>query len=353
MIRLRQLAGILIIISMLTVLVPSTVLAVPQFPMQFYGQATIGGVPAPDGSLIEAKIGGVVYASTTVKDGRYGYDPIFLVPADDPDTPEKEGGVELDIIEFFIGDARIGTASFVSGGGPSEGFDLPALEAPANITKSSPDSDDTPTFTWDPLPPSAAEVASYEVMVDTGDWADVGDVTTYTVADDDALADGSHTFKVRAVDQLANKSASGSLDFIVDTTPPTTPSNITKASEDTDNTPNFTWDAASDATSGVASYQVRIDSGDFSDIGDVTTFTVANALSDGSHTFEVRAVDQAGNIGSAGSLVFQVTEEAEPQVMGAEFPTGMVLGIVFGVLILGAAAAYFGKRTRKTRATGS
>jgi len=308
MIRLRQLAGILIIISVLTVLVPSTVLAVPQFPMQFYGSVTIGGVPAPDGTLIEVKIDGVVYASTTVKDGRYGYDPVFLVPADDPETPEKEGGAEIDIIEFFIGEARIGTATFVSGGGPSEGFDLPALEAPANIAKTSPDTDDTPTFTWDPLPPTAAEVASYEVMIDTGDWIDVGDVTTFTVADDDALADGSHTFKVRAVDQLANRSTSGGLDFIVDTTLPTTPSNITRTSADADSTPTFTWDAASDATSGIASYQVRIDSGDFSDVGNVTTFTVADddALADGSHTLEVKAVDSAGNVGEAGGLTFTI-----------------------------------------------
>ena len=306
--RVRKLAGILIIISVLTVLVPSTVLAVPQFPMQFYGDVTIGGVPAPDGTLIEAKIDGVVYASTTVKDGRYGYDPVFLVPADDPETAEKEGGTEIDIIEFFIGEARIGTATFVSGGGPSEGFDLPALEAPANIVKTSPDTDDTPTFTWDPLPPTAAEVASYEVMIDTGDWIDVGDVTTFTVADDDALADGSHTFKVRAVDQLANRSTSGSLDFIVDTTLPTTPSNITRTSADADSTPTFTWDAASDATSGVASYQVRIDSGDFSDVGNVTTFTVADddALADGSHTLEVKAVDSAGNVGEAGGLTFTI-----------------------------------------------
>lgn len=306
--RVRKLAGILIIISVLTVLVPSTVLAVPQFPMQFFGNVIIAGVPAPDGTLIEAKIDGIVYASTTVKDGKYGYDPIFLVPADDPETPEKEGGANFETIEFYIGDARIGTATFVSGGGPSEGFDLPLLEAPANIVKTSPDTDDTPTFTWDPLPPSVAEVASYEVMIDTGDWVDVGDVTTFTVADDDALADGSHTFKVRAVDQLANRSSSGSLDFIVDTTLPTTPSNITRTSADADNTPTFTWDAASDATSGVASYQVRIDSGDFSDVGNVTTFTVADddALADGSHTFEVKAVDSAGNMGLAGSVDFSV-----------------------------------------------
>lgn len=93
---------------------------------------------------------------------------------------------------------------------------------------------------------------------------------------------------------------------VVDTTPPTTPGNISKTTPDNDNTPTFTWDAATDATSGIASYQVRIDSEAFTDIGNVTTYTVTIALSDGSHIFEVGAVDKAGNEGMPGSLTFAI-----------------------------------------------
>ncbi|GAG42333.1 unnamed protein product, partial [marine sediment metagenome] len=132
--------------------------------------------------------------------------------------------------------------------------------------------------------------------------------------------------EVKAVDSAGNMGLAGSVDFSVDTTPPTTPTNITKITPDSDDTPTFTWDAATDVTSGVASYQVRIDSGDFTDVGNVTTFTVADAdaLSTGSHTFEVRAVDGAGNTGIAGSLSFEVARPSNWL---------MILGIIAGALV--------------------
>ena len=100
-----------------------------------------------------------------------------------------------------------------------------------------------------------------------------------------------------------------------DTAPPTIPANITKTTPNSDNIPIFIWDAASDDSSGIASYQVRIDSGAFNDIGNVTTYTAATALSDGGHTFEVRAVDKAGNEGICGSLTFTI-DTIPPTISG-------------------------------------
>ena len=76
--------------------------SVPQMPHRFYGYVTIAGEPAPDGTLIEARIAGITYASTTTVDGKYGYAEAFNVPADDPDTPEKEGGQAGDTIDFYV-----------------------------------------------------------------------------------------------------------------------------------------------------------------------------------------------------------------------------------------------------------
>ena len=53
-------------------------------------------------------------------------------------------------------------------------------------------------------------------------------------------------------------------------------------------TPTFTWDAVD----GAASYEVKMDSGDYTNIGNVTTYTWPTALADGSHTFYVRAQGQ-------------------------------------------------------------
>jgi hypothetical protein len=114
---------------------------------------------------------------------------------------------------------------------------------------------------------------------------------------------------------------------VVDTMPPGTPSNMTMTETGvgcivTQIGPyerwrypapfeieglKFTWDAFSDDRSGVASYKVRIDSDAFTYIGNVTDYHVTiDAISDGSHTFEVGAVDKAGNEGMPGSLAFTI-----------------------------------------------
>ena len=52
-----------------------------------------------------------------------------------------------------------------------------------------------------------------------------------------------------------------------DTTPPSIPTNMTKTSPGTNNTPTFTWTAASDTGSGVAHYLVRIGNGEWQRLG--------------------------------------------------------------------------------------
>jgi hypothetical protein len=114
----------------------------------------------------------------------------------------------------------------------------------------------------------------------------------------------------------------------VDTTPPTTPSNLIKATPDNSRIPTFTWDAATDDDSGVARYLVRISEagsqygGSWTDVGDVSTYTRPIGLADGDYTFEVKAVDQAGNEGTAASLSF--TCHARPPIISethvSEYP---------------------------------
>jgi hypothetical protein len=96
---------------------PITAMAVPQMPCQVYGDVVVNGAAAPAGVTIEASIGGVHYASSvTNATGKYGYAPSILrVPADDPSTPEKEGGAVGDTIELSISGTSVGTASFLPG----------------------------------------------------------------------------------------------------------------------------------------------------------------------------------------------------------------------------------------------
>ena len=86
-----------------------------------------------------------------------------------------------------------------------------------------------------------------------------------------------------------------------DTAGPAGPYNL---NSDGKASPTFTWDAANDP-SGILRYVVRIDGGNWLDIGNTMTYQVnTSGLSAGAHTFEVRAVDTKSNPGNSYSLAF-------------------------------------------------
>jgi hypothetical protein len=60
----------------------------------------------------------VQYATTTTDtSGKYGYNPAFFrIPADDPDTLAKEGGVNGDTVQLSVGGVAATKAVFSSGG---------------------------------------------------------------------------------------------------------------------------------------------------------------------------------------------------------------------------------------------
>jgi phosphodiesterase/alkaline phosphatase D-like protein len=139
-----------------------------------------------------------------------------------------------------------------------ESMDRTPPSPPANLTKTTPDNDNTPTFTWDDATDDDSGVAYYLVCVDSGQVgqlsAHVGGATTYTFYD--AISDGSHTFKVGAVDKAGNPGSLASLAFIIDagsvqndTTAPSI-SGIT-ASVTSSSSATITWSTNESATSQV------------------------------------------------------------------------------------------------------
>ncbi|MFC1969335.1 InlB B-repeat-containing protein [Chloroflexota bacterium] len=119
--------GLLLAITLIASLA-SPVLAVPGTPHQFYGSVKVNGEIAEPGTVVTAIIGGMEYPSSTTTvdtDGHYGYQPTFKLPADDRQTPQKEGGVNGDIVEFYIQDMVAGQAIF-----STFGLTLLNLQAP-------------------------------------------------------------------------------------------------------------------------------------------------------------------------------------------------------------------------------
>ncbi len=110
----RLVETLLIAVTMLGALSSHAVYAAP-LPHAVSGVLTFGDEPVTDNLLVEAKIDGRLVAATYTKDGRFGYDPYFKVPADDPFTPETEGGLDGDTVHLYLDGAMFLEFTFESG----------------------------------------------------------------------------------------------------------------------------------------------------------------------------------------------------------------------------------------------
>ena len=111
----------------------------------------------------------------------------------------------------------------------------------------------------------------------------------WSVAASASLAQGTYTAQAQQSDAAGNVGFSSANTFTVDTTPPDVSLTSIPPSQTNDASPSFSF-ASSDPT---ASFQCALDGSTFAACRSPDTY--AN-LPDGSHTFQVRAVDPAGNV---------------------------------------------------------
>jgi hypothetical protein len=132
------------------------------------------------------------------------------------------------------------------------------------------------------------------------------------------LADGSHAFEVRVGDDAGNTRSS--VHFVtIDTVAPEV-AIAPVASPTNDTTPTFTFTA----TGGAIALACRFEVAPFAAC--TSPYTRGDALLDGDRTFEVRATDAAGNVGTATRSVTIDTEA--PHVVITDFPSATVVGDV-------------------------
>ena len=155
--------------------------------------------------------------------------------------------------------------------------------APESVIATGPNgltNDSTPTYTF-----TAPETgATFECQVAQTEWRAC--TSPYTTPQ---LSDGDHTFKLRATDPEGNADPTPAFrDLIVDATAPETKIDSGPGATTQSTTPMFNFSASE----GGASFQCSVDGGAFSACS--SPFTTAT-LSEGNHTFAVRATDQAQN----------------------------------------------------------
>lgn len=130
-----------------------------------------------------------------------------------------------------------------------------------------------------------------------------------------STSDGSKAVAVRVTDKAGNQSPEIRFDWLVDRTPPTVSINSRPASVTGSGDASFGF-VGQDALSGIAKYSCRIDGGAFSDC---TSPKLYSALAEGSHTYQVLAVDKAGNSSVTESAQWTVDMTA-PTLMFTQTP---------------------------------
>jgi hypothetical protein len=182
---------------------------------------------------------------------------------------------------------NIGTAASwtwtIDTGGPA---------APTIDTKpSDPSASTSAAFTWT----GAESGGTFQCRIDNGSWETCTSGKSYS-----GLDQGPHTFDVRQVDELNNNGTPASYSWVVDTEAPQAPFIETKPSNPSNSTSaTFEWLAMESG----GTFQCKLDGGSYETCTEPKTYT---GLSETSHTFYVRQVDAAGNLGTAASWTWSI-----------------------------------------------
>jgi outer membrane protein OmpA-like peptidoglycan-associated protein len=139
-----------------------------------------------------------------------------------------------------------------------------------------------------------------ECQVDGGAWTACASPFVPT-----GLADGAHTFKLRMVDGAGNHSVSADASWTLDTAAPAPPVLIgAPEGTITATTAQFTWTGENGGT-----FECSLDGGAFTQCASPLALS---AVAAGKHTFIVRQIDAAGNVGANRSIDWTVKDAAKP-----------------------------------------
>ena len=159
-------------------------------------------------------------------------------------------------------------------------IDVTSPNTTIDTNPADPSNNTTPTFTF-----SSSETGStFECRIDGGSWTTCSSPDTLA-----PLSAGSHTFDLRATDAAGNTDPTpASYTWTIDVTPPNTTIDTNPADPSNNTTPTFTFSSSETGST----FECRIDGGSWTTCSSPDTLA---PLSAGSHTFDLRATDAAGN----------------------------------------------------------
>ena len=158
--------------------------------------------------------------------------------------------------------------------------------------------------------------AGFECRLDGGAWGACSSPQGYT-----GLAEGNHTFDVRATDAAGNVDPTpAAFAWTVDTVAPQTAIDVAPTDPSASPAPSFEFSASEPGST----FECRLDGGAW---GACTSPHGYTGLADGSHTFQVRAADAAGNV-DASPASHTWTIDATPPGGGLADPGHFLRGTV-------------------------
>lgn len=245
-------------------------------------------------------------------------------------TPvEINGGVDLSAVvnNDFDGNGRQGNLGTEIGADEIADLNAPDTSILTNPTNPSNSTSATFTFTGtDTLVnptepkidengsktevPTSSALAGFECSIDAGTYVACSSPQTYT-----GLSQGSHTFNVRAKDANNNVDPSpATYTWVIDTVAPDTTILTNPANPINSSAGTFTFSSSEVG----ATFECQIDGGGFTACTSPKTYT---GLADGSHTFQVRSIDTAGNVDLSPASYTWVIDTVAPDTTITANPT--------------------------------
>jgi large repetitive protein len=148
-----------------------------------------------------------------------------------------------------------------------------------------------------------------------GSGSEVWNLTTiaggnweYALAASNFPADGSYTIRVKATDNANNGESPSSRSFTIDTAAPNTTIDSSPNLDSSSAAATFTFSS----TEGSSTFACELDGGGFSSCSTPKSYS---GLSEGSHTFKVRATDQAGNTDASAAQFTWTVDTVDPSAV--------------------------------------
>lgn len=162
---------------------------------------------------------------------------------------------------------------------------------------------------------SSEPFSTFECSLDGGSFSECG----FSPGDNDYkyyrdLSQGEHTFEVRAIDKAGNVDATvAKRSWVVDSTPPDT--TIDSGLQGIVNSTTASFEYSS--SESLSTFECSLDSASFNYCGSSQNDRGGksyNDLSQGKHTFKVRAIDEAGNVDPTPPDMSWVVDTSKPRI---------------------------------------